>query len=808
METLYIILKSLACLSLLMLFYKTVLEPLNNHRFKRFFLLAALLISVVIPFITFYNYVEPVIVEMPTSFTNTPVENVNSFSHLPIEEPVNYTPIILWSIYFCGVAVFSFKFILNLSRIRRSIKTNKRVKTNQFISVLLENATIPHTFFNYIFFNKKEYVSHKIPKEVLIHEQTHAEEKHSVDIVLIELFQVVFWFNPLLFFIKKDIRLNHEFLADKAVLNQGFETKKYQETLLQYSTCQAQNSLVTTINYPTLKKRFTHMKTQASKTSVLVKTLILVPVLALLVFSFSSTETVELASKKIEHISKSEVNPDNSFEDLKETYINVLNEYRDKTEYSKDFTTLQIKQNPLLLRLSGEQTSLKTLKTDLEKSPYKNAEVIYLSLYNDSIPLDLINKIKSAFGDNVKQFKLKNGYIVDNNNYSKKQETTKTVRETLPTINDHEIGCNNCKIGITKTDFKAIKINTTSNEDVISFKIEFPNKPVVSVIGNSLNDMSLNYFENYKSKKDIKIFDIKTNNENLESFILVKIKNDVQSNLTVNGIPCEKECFYNFTRKQVEGLVLGTTGKEAVTFFHVKYIKKSTIAINGNTMNSHALTNLKDVKIGEVIQLFNIKSGDTKFRPVLITLVADNSKEISNSPKVFKGEESSIPAPPKPPKMVRKGEKSNIPPPSPPEKPQKVSGFEKYLNHDDFKNAPIYYEGKVITKEKAIEIFKRDGTIEMITGKDSNGNYKIELAQDIDKAKMQHKIDTYVNHLNNDKYKNAEIFYESKKISKEQAIKLVKNDGLLNMKTEEQPNGSYIILLSHKKSNGPWETPK
>lgn len=70
-----LLLKSSACLAILMLFYKIVLEPLNHHHFKRFYLLAALLLSAIIPFITFIKYVEPTLdfgVYNPESMTTPP----------------------------------------------------------------------------------------------------------------------------------------------------------------------------------------------------------------------------------------------------------------------------------------------------------------------------------------------------------------------------------------------------------------------------------------------------------------------------------------------------------------------------------------------------------------------------------------------------------------------------------------------------------------------------------------------------------------------------------------------------------------
>ena len=292
---LMLILKSAACLALLMLFYKIVLEQSSAHKLKRGYLLVALIASIVIPFITFYNYIEPVM-DFGTydmnSMQTPPYFPAEIITETPITE-TDYLPTILWSLYGLGVLIFGVKFILNLTSISSLISKNEKLKTEHYTSVLLTKKTIPHTFFNYIFFNKTDYTTNKIPTEVLLHEATHAKQKHSLDILFIELLQVAFWFNPLLYFIKKDIRLNHEFLADHAVLNQGIPTKNYQYTLLDYSTSKPHNSLANAINYPTLKKRFKIMKTHNSKRSIILRTFLIAPLLALLVFSFSQTETVE-----------------------------------------------------------------------------------------------------------------------------------------------------------------------------------------------------------------------------------------------------------------------------------------------------------------------------------------------------------------------------------------------------------------------------------------------------------------------------------------------------------------------------------
>lgn len=284
------ILKFSACLAVFMLFYKLFLEKESFHQFKRGYLLGTLIVSAIIPLITFTTYIEVAPIEIPVY--NSEIATPPYVPEHMFEEPVNYWPTILWSIYGIGVLIFTIRFGMNLSRIVKRIKHNPKFKNHSVIHVLLNDLVHPHTFLNYIFFNKTKYETHEIPEEVLLHEETHAREKHALDILFIEVFQIIFWFNPLLYFIKKDIKLNHEFLADQAVINNGFELKNYQNTLLAFSSNAQEPQLANAINYSSIKKRFTVMKTHTSKHIIWVRSLVLLPLLAILVYSFSNEKEV------------------------------------------------------------------------------------------------------------------------------------------------------------------------------------------------------------------------------------------------------------------------------------------------------------------------------------------------------------------------------------------------------------------------------------------------------------------------------------------------------------------------------------
>ena len=288
------ILKSAAILAILFAFYKLVLENTSIHTFKRFYLFGILLASFLIPFITFTSYVEV----SPVFYTYT--EGIPQIAIPETEETMNYWPIVLWTIYYLGVLFFSVKFFRNLFIIIQQIRTNPKYRNGVFINVLLSQNIIPHTFFNYIFLNKNQFEKGEIPSEVILHEQTHAIQKHTLEVIFVELLQIVFWFNPLFYFLKKSIKLNHEFLADRAVLNAGTETSEYQKILLAFSSNAFTPVLAHSINYSSIKKRFTVMKTHTSKRAIWLRSLLLLPLLCVLIYGFSSVKIVQKTNDTIE----------------------------------------------------------------------------------------------------------------------------------------------------------------------------------------------------------------------------------------------------------------------------------------------------------------------------------------------------------------------------------------------------------------------------------------------------------------------------------------------------------------------------
>ncbi|ARV12281.1 hypothetical protein BTO09_07930 [Gilvibacter sp. SZ-19] len=283
------VLKSAACWALLYGFYKLLLERESMHQLKRWYLLGGLVLGALIPLVTFTTYITAdadaaTVIISAAEGTSTATGFWSTLDYVSL----------IWTIYWLGFAVFAVRFVWNLGKLLRRIWAHPKQSQRPLFYVLLARPVQPHTFFKYIFVNSKRFAQRAIPKEVLLHEQAHAQQLHSADVLLAEALQVVFWFNPLVYLLKHSILLNHEFLADEAVLNTGVPKSQYQNTLLAYLNPRTCPDLASAINYSSIKKRFTLMKNSSPKRVQWAKSLLLLPLLAILLYSFSTTKEVLL----------------------------------------------------------------------------------------------------------------------------------------------------------------------------------------------------------------------------------------------------------------------------------------------------------------------------------------------------------------------------------------------------------------------------------------------------------------------------------------------------------------------------------
>lgn len=294
------LLKSAICLGLLLVFYFLVLEREKMHNFNRFYLLGSVLFSFLAPLCIISIEATPVIIEtMDASVTFYPSENIVT-EQITIEKPIDYQSIILILYGIISLTLLT-RFGRNLFHIIKKTRKNIKITHQTAILVLVDDDILPHTFWNYIFINKNDYDNKKIERELFTHELTHVTQKHTIDVLILELIQCIFWINPFFILLKKAIQLNHEFLADEKVIDQHNNTFQYQHLLLNKAAWKNEYYLASNLNYSLTKKRLKMMTTQSSPTKILLKKLAVIPLLAGFIFLFAErVEAQEIIEKETE----------------------------------------------------------------------------------------------------------------------------------------------------------------------------------------------------------------------------------------------------------------------------------------------------------------------------------------------------------------------------------------------------------------------------------------------------------------------------------------------------------------------------
>lgn len=336
------LLKSAACLSLLLLFYHLVLEKERMHNFNRFYLLGAILFSFLIPFYIIYTEPLPVEIIPTTYYTEALIDSEIGLQNIEPTYTIDYTKILMY-LYGLISLILLIRFVRNVYKIAQKIALNQKVKYESATLVLVDDKIVPHTFWSYIFINKSDYFDEKIEDELFTHELTHVTQKHTFDVVLLEILLAVFWINPMFFFIKKAIQLNHEYLADENVIHQHKNTFQYQHLLLNKAAWKNEYYLASNLNYLVTKKRLKMMTIQSSPLKILLKKLAVIPLLAGFTFLFAErVEAQEVIQEEkevpvetiVEQVSKNEL--DYSKNKLYQEYVYSLGKVIYKNKNGKE----------------------------------------------------------------------------------------------------------------------------------------------------------------------------------------------------------------------------------------------------------------------------------------------------------------------------------------------------------------------------------------------------------------------------------------------------------------------------------------
>ncbi|WP_282031813.1 M56/M15 family metallopeptidase [Winogradskyella eximia] len=276
--------------------YFLLLRRQKTFQFNRFFLLSALVLCLVAPFLEFELFkAVPSITQIPLDkYTETnavidTVDNVTIGEEVAVN-PYRANPVMI--IYGLISLLLIIRFSRNLLQIYKL--TRSEYETIGHLKLIkIEDSNMVSSFFNYMFIPKQHKLSREDYESIIAHETAHSKELHTIDIILLELLSCVFWFNPFIWLCKKAVLQNHEFIADEMSVSSGIDIENYSNTIINLGQKEYRVPLTSGFNFIQIKNRIIML--HQSKSSVFNRTLKSAAVILLLagIFMFSSYKNLD-----------------------------------------------------------------------------------------------------------------------------------------------------------------------------------------------------------------------------------------------------------------------------------------------------------------------------------------------------------------------------------------------------------------------------------------------------------------------------------------------------------------------------------
>jgi TonB family protein len=250
-------------------FYWILLKRGTFFQLNRFYLIASIFFSFLIPVMQ-SEWVQNLFITQRVQYGiySNPVF-IHQFK--PLQETGASIGEIALIIYVAGIVCLSARFIWQLFKLKRKMADPETSEAYSFFA----NVTIGDSL--------------KTNKSINTHELVHAEQWHSLDVVLVELVMIVNWFNPIVYLYRMSIKHLHEFIADKKVLGSGVDKSEYALLLVSYAFNTSVNQLVNTFfNKTLLKQRIMMINKKQSNRVMLAKYGLVAPLFILMLILSSA----------------------------------------------------------------------------------------------------------------------------------------------------------------------------------------------------------------------------------------------------------------------------------------------------------------------------------------------------------------------------------------------------------------------------------------------------------------------------------------------------------------------------------------
>ncbi|ASW73291.1 antirepressor [Chryseobacterium piperi] len=280
METLLLYFgKVILCSGVMFLYYQLSLKDKTFHHYNRFYLLSAVVLSLLLPLIKIEDFTIEVNNEVYVLINK--LQNFNSNKHISNDH-------IYFRIIFSALGLVSLyylvRFIYGIFRIEQ-IKKQFQKESFDGINFYHTNLTeAPFSYFKNLFWKNTIILDSDLGRQILKHEMVHIEQKHSFDKIFIEVITSVLWFNPFFHLIKKELNLIHEYLADKKAVKQS-DTKAFAQMLLASHFSGTQLPATSPFLSSNLKKRLKMLQKPKTKFGY-ARRILALPVLFTVAFAY------------------------------------------------------------------------------------------------------------------------------------------------------------------------------------------------------------------------------------------------------------------------------------------------------------------------------------------------------------------------------------------------------------------------------------------------------------------------------------------------------------------------------------------
>ena len=266
-------------LALLYLFYKAVFRHWTLHRLGRGYLLGSVLVSLLLPFcsVTFHHTVPLSEVTQVSDLVPTTTAAV------PLLEEIAGAPVQRWILpafllYASGVLIMLIRLVRATGQAVRLIRCGELIRTEDRIKIIVIDAdTVSCSWMNHVLLSREDSDAGR--QEILAHERAHIALHHSLDLLLVDLFAALQWFNPFVRSLREELLAVHEYQADEAVLRQGADTKAYQLLILSKEASARGFQIANSFSASLLKSRIRMMDCARTSCRQAWKMLYIIPLL-------------------------------------------------------------------------------------------------------------------------------------------------------------------------------------------------------------------------------------------------------------------------------------------------------------------------------------------------------------------------------------------------------------------------------------------------------------------------------------------------------------------------------------------------